>query len=248
MEQETAKFLNKMSLFFAVLVIGVIVFLVAEVAYQTKALNQQSQYQFSVSGQGKAVVKPDIALVSFGVKTEAKKSVDAVNQNNQKMNEVIKAVKATGVDDKDIQTTSYNLYPVYDYTRNGTNFKGYSLDQNVQVKIRNLDKINDILDAATSKGANTVGQLSLTVDDMEAVKFQAREKAIEQAKKKAKDLARQSGLNIGKLINVSEGYSNYPQPVYGMGAAKSMESSVAPDIQAGESEINVTITLTYQVN
>ena len=186
--------------------------------------------------------------MSFGVKTEAVKSVDAVNQNNQKMNEVIKAVKEAGVEDKDIQTTSYNLYPVYDYTERGTIFKGYSLEQNIQVKIRNLDKVNDVLDKATSRGANTIGQLSFTVDDMEKVKSEARAKAIEQARQKANSLAGQSGLNLGKLISVSEGYSPYPQPLYGMGgASNAMEKSIAPDIQPGQSEINVTVNLTYQV-
>lgn len=249
MEQDTAKFLNKIFWLALVLVAGVVLFLFSTMGYLSKTASQQSQYQFTVSGQGKAVAKPDIALVSFGVKTEAQKSVDAVNQNNQRMNEVIKAVKAEGVDEKDIQTTNYNLYPVYDYTESGRIFKGYSLEQNIQVKIRNLDKINNILDKATSKGANTVGQLSFTVDDIEKVRAEAREKAIEQAKQKALTLAKQSGLNLGKLINVSEGYANYPQPVYGMGGNDSMmEKSVAPDIQTGQSEVNITISLTYQVN
>lgn len=249
MEEQTIKFLNKAFMLSAILVVGVLVFFVGQLAYQNRTLDQQSNYQITVSGEGKVVVKPDIALVSFGVKTEALKSVDAVNENNKKMNEVIKAVKEAGVDEKDIQTTSYNLYPVYDYTRYGTNFKGYSLEQNIQVKIRNLDKVNDVLDKATLKGANTVGQLSFTVDDMEKIKSDARVKAIEQAKQKAKDLANQSGLRLGKLINVSEGYSPYPQPLYGMGGAEGamLKSSVAPDIQTGQSEIDVTVNLTYQV-
>jgi len=248
MEQETIKFLNKTFMMAAVLVVGVLVFFVGQMVYQSKLIGIQNQNQVTFSGEGKAVVKPDIALVSFGVKTEAVKSVDAVNQNNQKMNEVIKAVKEAGVEAKDIQTTSYNLYPVYDYTERGSIFKGYSLEQNISVKIRNLDNVNDILDKATSSGANTVGQLSFTVDDMEKVKSEAREKAIAQAKQKAETLSRQSGLKLGKLISVSEGYSPYPQPLYGMGgASNAMEKSIAPDIQVGQSEVNITVSLTYQV-
>ncbi|OGZ84502.1 MAG: hypothetical protein A2599_02560 [Candidatus Staskawiczbacteria bacterium RIFOXYD1_FULL_39_28] len=248
MEQETIKFLNKSLLLAGILIIGVLIFFTGQLVYQSKYLSIQNQNQVTFSGEGKVIVKPDTALVSFGVKTEAVKSVDAVNQNNQKMNEVIKAVKEAGVEDKDIQTTSYNLYPVYDYTERGTIFKGYSLEQNIQVKIRNLDKVNDVLDKATSRGANTIGQLSFTVDDMEKVKSEARAKAIEQARQKANSLAGQSGLNLGKLISVSEGYSPYPQPLYGMGgASNAMEKSIAPDIQPGQSEINVTVNLTYQV-
>jgi uncharacterized protein YggE len=166
------------------------------------------------------------------------------------MNAVISAVKKAGVEDKDIQTTMYNLQPVYDYTREGSVFKGYSLDQQVSVKIRNLDKINDVMDGATSGGATTVGSLSFTVDDMEKVKSEARIKAIEQAKQKAQDLTKQSGLRLGKLINVSEGYFGSPTPMYGLGSANAImdKVSVAPSIQTGQSEVTVSVSLTYQIN
>ncbi|OGJ50282.1 hypothetical protein A2229_03575, partial [Candidatus Peregrinibacteria bacterium RIFOXYA2_FULL_33_7] len=191
----------------------------------------------------------DIGLVSIGVKTESLKSQDAVNQNNTKMAAIIKAIKETGVDEKDIQTTLYNLNPVYDWTDwGGRTFKGYSLDQKITVKIRNFDKINDILDKATASGANDVGQLQFTVDDMEKIKAEARTKAIAEAKTKAEALANEAGLRLGKLVNVSEGYDNYPQPIYGMGGASvAMEKSIAPDIQTGQMEVNVTVNLTYKV-
>jgi hypothetical protein len=154
-----------------------------------------------------------------------------------------------GVDEKDIKTSSYNLYPVYDYPRTGRVFVGYSLDQQISVKIRNFDKISDILDKATSEGANTISDLQFTVDDLEKSKADARKEAIEQAKAKALVLVNQAGLKIIKLTNVSEGYTSSPQPVYGMGGAVSSakEMSIAPDIQTGQSEISTTVYLTYRV-
>lgn len=249
MEQETVKFLNKVYILAIVLVAGVVLFMFSTMGYQNKLVEQQNSREITFSGEGKAVVKPDIAMVSFAVGTKALKSVDAVNENNTKMNVVVKAVKAAGVEEKDIQTTSYNLQPNYDYTEKGRVFLGYALEQQISVKIRNLDKINDVLDKAASAGANSIGSLSFTVDDMEKVKAEARAKAIDQAKQKAETLTKQAGLKLGKLINVSEGYNPYPVASFGMGSANAMmeKSSVAPDIQVGQSEVSVSISLTYQV-
>lgn len=234
----------------SVLVLVVAIFLGGFLVYSFQSLPQNASQDFSVSGTGKAYAKPDIALVSFGVQTEALKSQDAVDQNNTKMNAVTKAIKDLGVEEKDIQTTAYNLSLVYDWTQNGgRRFKGYSLNQQITVKIRNFDKINDILDKATVAGANDVGSLQFTVDDTEKVKSQARQGAIVQAKTKAQEMAKQAGLSLGKLVNVSESYGGgYPAPMYaGAGSLTSLEKSVAPDVQAGQMEVNVTVNLTYKV-
>lgn len=228
---------------------------------QLSALPQNQPHEINVSGEGKAYAKPDIAMISFGVTSQAVKSQDAVNQNNTKMNAVIAAIKGLGVQDKDIQTTLYSLNPIYGpFERRpesliypypvSNKITGYTLDQQVQVKIRNFDNINSIIDKATAAGANTVGQLTFTVDDYEKVRDKAREKAIVQAKEKLKMLSKQSGLRVGKLINVSEGYGGYPPyPLYGLGGAGILEkdASVAPQIQTGQLEVNASITLTYQV-
>ena len=100
-------------------VIGVIVvasiFLVGELMYRFSSLPKNMPHEISISGEGKAYIKPDIALINFGVSSQALKSQDVVNQNNTKMNAVIKAIKDLGVEDKDIQTTLYSLTPLYEY-------------------------------------------------------------------------------------------------------------------------------------
>jgi len=241
---------NRTFILSSVSVLVVAIFLIGFLVYSFQSLPQNAPQNIYVSGTGKAYIKPDIALVNFGVKTEAKKSQDAVDQNNTKMNAITKAIKDLGVEDKDIQTTLYNLSPVYNWTEvGGRVFTGYSLDQQITVKIRNFEKINDILDKATTAGANNVGDLQFTVDDMEKVRAEARTKAIADAKTKAQSLANESGLKLGELINVSEGYSNYPSPVYGMGGADMAKelSSVAPSIQTGQMEVNVSVNLTYKI-
>ncbi|MFI5205889.1 MAG: SIMPL domain-containing protein [Candidatus Paceibacterales bacterium] len=258
------------SLAVAAIVVGA-VFLAGYVFYQFNALPQNTPHEISVSGDGKAYAKPDVALVSFGVTTQAPKSQDAVNQNNTKMNAVIAAIKSAGVDDKDIQTTLYNLSPVYSYpviyqgagaammksgavapsmpipVRSGPTVTGYSLEQQISVKIRNFDNINSILDKATAAGATNVGSLQFAIDNPEKVQADARAQAIAKAKEKLQSIVDQSGLQIGKLVNISEGYNNYPQPMYAAGLSAKDSTSVAPQIQTGQQEVDSTVTLTYQV-
>ncbi|MEK7562241.1 MAG: SIMPL domain-containing protein [Patescibacteria group bacterium] len=241
---------NRLYYLILAIVIGVVGYLVLDMGFYTFAvLPNQDIKTIVVSGEGKVFVKPDVAIIALGVKTEAKKSDDAVNKNNEKMNVIIKAVKDLGIEAKDIQTTAYNLYPVYNYTeRSGNNLTGYSLDQQITVKVRNFDKISSVLDAATVNGANNVGNLQITVDDPETAKVEARAKAIEQAKQKAAEMAKNSGLKLGKVIDVQESsYNNYPIP-YVMGeTVLSKAASAAPDIQAGEQEVTSTVSLTYKV-
>src|SRR3989344_7918833 len=226
---------------------------------QFSALPQNAPHEIQVSGAGKAYGAPDVAVISFGAHTEAPKSQDAVSQNNKIMNAVIAAIKKLGVDDKDIQTTLYNLMPVYDYEVQPMGaardmmypypgpgkqvVRGYALDQQIQVKIRNFDNINAILDAATSQGANTVGSLQFMVDDMEKVKAEARKKAIMEAKEKAMAMFKDAGLSGQKLVNISEGYDGYPQPMYGVTMEKAADSASAPSIETGQMEVNVSVTL-----
>ena len=251
----------------AMVAVGAIVLAsLAFMYYQFNNVPQNIPHEISVSGEGRAFGKPDIALVSFAVHTQELKSQDAVNKNNEIMNRVIKAVKDLGVDDKDIQTTSYYLTPIYDYPKvllpardigsgaiypsyidQGRVFSGYSLDQQIAVKIRNFDNINAILDKVTSSGATNVSDLQFSIDNPEKINSEARAQAIAKAKEKLNNIVRESGLNVGKLVNVSEGY-NYPQPMYGLGGAVAKDSaSVAPQIQTGQLEVHSTVTLTYMV-
>jgi len=170
----------------------------------------------------------------------------------EKMNATIKAVKDMGVEDKDVQTTTYSLSPLYNYTEAaGRIFQGYILEQDVQVKIRDFEKVGEILQKATSAGANLTGNLQFTIDDPEQFKQEARAKAIEQAKSNAENLAQTSGIKLGKIINV---YENYSYPVaydsyskLGMGGGISETAVPSPIIQPGQQEIEITINLTYQV-
>jgi uncharacterized protein YggE len=132
----------------------------------------------------------------------------------------------------------------------GRTLKGYTLEQDVQVKIRDFTKIGDVLAQATTAGANLAGGLQFTIDNPEQFKEQARATAIKDAKTNAQNLAKESGINLGKIINVYEGYNSSPvmydsAKVMSAGASS---SAPVPTIQPGQQEVDVTINLTYKVN
>jgi len=207
--------------------------------------------RFSVSAEGKVHAPPDVALMSFGVTSERATVDQVTKENTDKMNAVIAAIKDRKVADKDIKTIVYQLNPVYTYPPSGRAYiRGYSLQQQAQVKVRDFDAVGDVIAAATAAGANEVGSLQFTIDDPETLKAQARKEAIEKAKQKAEAIADESGLRLGSLLNVSESGYTPPVPMYdrfAMMKADAAESAPAPAIQAGEQEIQMSVTLTYDV-
>ncbi len=243
---------NRIFYLVLILIAGILIFFVAQSVYSFRSLDTNRNNQVSVSGEGKAYVVPDIGLVTLGVQSDGQTTEAVIKDNTTKMNAIINAMKELKVEDKDIKTTNYSLSPKYNYTKDrGTYPDGYTLSQNVQIKIRDFSKIGDILNQATSKGANIVNNLQFTVDDPSKVKEEARAKAIEKAKESAESLARESGIKLGRLVNVYENYVPYyldSSKAYGMGGAES--SAVAPmvaRIEPGQQEITVNINLVYEV-
>lgn len=233
-----------------ILLIALIVFVGAlaknEIKNQANLVENVSQATISVSGEGKILAKPDIGRISIAVTNEAKSVGEAQGQSTAAINKIVAFLAASKIDDKDIKTTNYSINPVYDYYKGKQTLRGYQVSQNLEIKIRDLAKAGDIIAGAAENGANMLGGLSFTIDDPEAIKEQARQKAVANAREKAKALA--SGLNVklGKLINYSESGAT---PIYygralGMGGAV---ESAAPAIPAGENEIIIDVSLTYEI-
>lgn len=200
----------------------------------------------SFFGEGRIFTKPDIALMTLSVVTEGKNVGDVQDKNTKKMNSVIDFLKKFSVEEKDIKTTNYNLYPRYNYELTRVpQIIGYEISQSLEVKIRNLDKVGEILAGSVNAGVNQVYSLYFKVDKDEEIKANARALAIENARKKAQETAAQLGVKLGKLISFNEG-AEYPYPVYrgveGMGGG-----GETPNIQIGENEILVTVTLVYEI-
>lgn len=204
---------------------------------------------FTVQGEGKALVKPDIARVSVGVTSNGATVKEAQNQLNASINKVSDAIKKLDIESKDVQTTNYSIYPQSDYRQGGVpKIIGYQANTNLSIVVRNIDKANDVLDAATANGANQIGGISFDVDDKTKPQNEARVKAVAEAKKKAQMAAQTAGFRLGKIVNYSEDVGGIPRPPY-LGIAKTADSvaSRATNVEVGSSEITVTVNLSYEI-
>lgn len=212
---------------------------------------------FSVEGVGEVEAVPDLASFSATVMTDGGKSVAEVQaMNTEKMNKINAFLKDQGVDKKDLKTTQYNLSPRYSYAPctqtscPAPTINGYSLTQTLEVKVRESEKLGDLLSGVVANGANNVSDVRFTVDDDNAVKDEARQEAIDQAKKKALATAKAAGFQLGKLVTLYE--STTPvMPYYGMGGAEmsamKMDAAPAPMVEPGSQTTKVQVTLTYEI-
>ncbi|QQG42670.1 MAG: SIMPL domain-containing protein [Candidatus Giovannonibacteria bacterium] len=202
----------------------------------------------SVSGEGKVFVKPDVAVVNIGVVKQGADLVSTQRSATDVINKVLEMLKREGVEDKDVKTTSYSISPRYDYKDGTQIFRGYEIHQNLEVKIRDLGKVGSTLSRSAEFGANQVGSIQFTVDDPKAAKEEARAAAIKDAREKAAKLAKSLNINLKKLVSYSESGGGFPPPVpiYG----KAVEFGLGGDFPAlpsGENEINIFVTLTYEI-
>ncbi len=234
------------------------IFLIAWLGTDINNKLNKSENIITVSATNEIYAEPDLALSTFSVVSEAKTVGEAMQDNTAKMNAIIAFVKSQGVEDKDIKTINFNISPRYEWENPACAYSycpsgkrilvGYEVSQSLQVKMRDLAKIGDIIQGATGAGANEVSNLQFTIDNEDALKEEVRTKAIEEARGKAKILAEKLGIKLIKIISFSES-GDFPVPYY---TAMSKEAlglggGEVPDIQTGENKISVTVTLTYQI-
>lgn len=211
----------------------------------------------SFSGEGKVLAKPDIAVVSTSIVTDSTTSKVAQDENSKKSKAVTDFLKKQDVAEKDIKTIDYNVYPQYIYPRpcplntdypciEKPEISGYKVTQSFEIKIRDLEKIGTILDGLVSAGANRVNNLGLKIDDEEKLKSEARIKAIADAKSKAKELEKQVGIKLGRIVAFNAD-GNYPGPIYLEAKGGFGGDREGPSIPTGENEIVVNVTITYQI-
>lgn len=206
---------------------------------------------FTVSGEGKVTMIPDIARVQAGVTAQGA-SIKVVQQElNKKIKAISDAIKKQGVKDSDIQTLNYSVNPQYDY-RNGTQkITGYEASSNFSIKVRNMDNATAVIDVATANGANQIGGISFDVDDKTKVENEARTKAVADAKSKAELAAKTAGFSLGRVINYNENSGGVGRPVPMYAKAELMNGgsadSVATTIEPGSQEVTVSVSLSYEI-
>lgn len=237
-------------IFFTIGIFFALLFLYTKLAgpipFYINSVTTQKNEAFTVTGEGEVFVAPDLAVLSAGITAEGPTVKAAREQINTAINKVSEAVKEVGVDAKDIQTRNYNINPSYDYSSGRQRITGYSASTNLSIKVKQIEKVNEVIDAATANGANQVGGVTFEVSDKTKAENEAREKAVLQAKQKAENAAKAGGFSLGRLINYNENFRGVLRPVP-MGAVSVLEKADATQIEPGSNEIKVSVTLSYEI-
>jgi uncharacterized protein YggE len=253
--------MNNKSLVNIGMVIGVVLIaylglLVAQKSYDVMDTFQgkNPKNTISISAEGKVSAKPDLAEVSIGILTQGDTADGVQAESSKKINKIIDFIKKQGLSDEDINTSQFNIYPNQDYREGRSIITGYQANQTITIKVHGVnestEKLSKILGGVTSQGANQVNGVSLSFNDPDEYRQQAREKAIIKAKEKAAQLAEASGLRLGKVVSVSEN-SAYPAMPYlegiggygGGGDAK----AVSPNIEPGSQDIIASMNIVFEV-
>lgn len=194
---------------------------------------------------------PDVAMVNAGVQTRAATAREAIRQNAQQMDRLVKAMRDLGIERKDIQTSNFNLSPNYQYNRETgeQKFDGYNVSNQVSVTLRDLPRAGDVLDGLVNAGANNIyGPNFMLENDVEA-KVVARATAFERGQAQAREFARMAGYADVRLLSVAESFQGYG-PVPEMARAITVtgsSSDVSTPIEPGQVGTGVSLALKYEM-
>ncbi len=248
----------------------VLVFLVvASLLLGAKALNaiinfdttpQPAGNVISVEGIGKVSAVPDVATISFSVSENAETASIAQTAATKKINVALAVVDEFDIEEKDIKTSSYNVYPRYSNPTpcysypcaydDSQRIIGYSASQTVEIKVRNIDDVGKILSALGDAGVSNIYGPNFTIDDEEALRAEARREAIEAAREKAKVLADDLDVRLVRVVSFWENSGGYPM-YYGRDMAEGLGGAVnqakAPEVPAGENEIVINVSISYEI-
>lgn len=217
---------------------------------QAWAADANDRRSITITGQGEVSAKSDTAIITFSVETMSPNAKAAARENANTMDAVRNAVIAKGADAKKIETQSYNVYPQDQYDSKGkVKSTTYRAENSLRVTVTDLSKTGDIIDAAIAAGANRVSSLDLTVSDTSAYEDQAIRKATEDAYHKAKIIAATLGKTVTNVISVQENGNRYvPYRVANVKlAARSLSEDASTPIEGGESKINSSVTIVFEI-
>ncbi|MCJ7725264.1 MAG: SIMPL domain-containing protein [Acidimicrobiia bacterium] len=203
----------------------------------------------SVTGQGRVLGKPDTLTLRLGISVLRDTVDQATTEAAAKAQAIIDALTAKGVAEEDIQTANYSIWPEYDYSDNTQRITGYRVQNELSVKIRDLDKAGEIIDATTAAGGDDaiVNGLSFSIEDNTALLEAARTAAWGDAEAKARQLAELAGVDLGTARSISETINyEYPPIAYDMAVSELAGRDSTP-IQSGQQEVSVMIQVTFAI-
>lgn len=226
-----------------ILIIGL---LIAAVLSACAPTNEKNPRTVNVTGTGLVNITPDIAYITLGVHTEGASAAAAVAENNTKSQKLIDTLKAAGVAEADIHTTNFSIYPSQQVDPQTGKPIGttYMVDNSVNVTIRNLDKLGEILDASVKAGANSINSIQFDKNDKSADLSKARAAAVKSAQTQAEELAKAAGVTLGDVQTIST-YESTPVPLAADIKSGFAAVSAAVPVSPGTLQLTVTVNMVY---
>lgn len=218
----------------------------AQAAPSTQTITSDTPRTLSINGHGEVTLTPDIAYIYVGVHTEHEDAATAVADNNDQAQAVINALKTAGIKPEDISTTNFSLWTSQNYDMAGqpTDSK-FVVDNTVNITVRDLAQLGDLLGTAIEAGANSVNGISFDVSDKEAALSEARGLAVADARTQAEELAGLAEVELGDIQSLSM-YGGTPTPYYGGGARASVEQAVSSvPISPGQFVVSVDVSIVF---
>lgn len=201
-----------------------------------------------VSGEGKVKVIPDQASISIGIETKGNKAAEVKNENNTKIDAVLKCLKKFNLAKEDYQTQRVSLYPNYDYEKKKTYYVAH---QTVVVLLKDLNKYDALMDALVEAGINRIDNVEFKSSQMTQLQSDARKLAIRDAKNKAEDFVSVLNQKVGKALLISDNTQTYypPRPMYEMKAMAMADGAATPreTLAVGEMEIVVNASVSFSL-
>ncbi len=200
----------------------------------------------SITSSGTVTAKPDQVAITIGVTSRAKTAKAALAANTAAMQPVVTALKASGIEPRDIQTSNFNLAPTYEYLQNGKppRLTGYEVSNTVEIRLRKVEKLGEILDQVVGEGSNQISGIQFIVSKADELRDEARKSAVANATRIARTYAEAAGVKLGTIISIAEPMGEAPQPRGRVMMQKSSAEAAAP-IEAGEETIAATVTMIW---
>ena len=236
--------------------LSVLIATLALLAFNSTSLaSDEAPYpRIMVSGEGSVDVAPDMAVLSLMVTREAATARAALDANASAMNNVLAAMREQGIAERDLQTSQFSIQPRYHYPKQSSGEQrppkivGYTVRNGLTVRVRDIDKVGEVLDTSVTLGVNEGGNILFTNNDPASVITLARTNAMHDAMAKANTLAQAAGVKTGKLLEISEqSYRPRPMPMARTEMTMMSADSGGLSVAAGENTYKVTVNVSFAI-
>ncbi len=205
--------------------------------------------RIEISGTAELGVAPDRAMITSGVVSEAETAREALDLNSAALSRVIDTLKQADIADRDITTSGFSVSPQYrrDDRNSEHRIIGYQVSNQVTVRVRDLDRLGRVLDEVVSAGANRIDGIQFLVSDADRRLDEARAEAVRDARRKAEIYAEAGGVELGRILSMSESTNGGPPP-RPLARTMDMEAAAAVPVETGEQTLRVRVDITWEID